>query len=392
MRSERQDLPTPDDASLNHSSIVLEELTKKIKSNEGWINFSDFMQFILYEPGLGYYSSGTRKLGVGGDFITAPEVSNLFGRCLANCIIKILQSCPKQMILEIGGGSGQLAFDILTQLDNRGFVPDQYYILEISADFKDRQQKLLQKLPSNLLEKVIWLDSLPKNLITGVILGNEVLDAMPCRRFRIQDEDVYEIGISCANQRLIEQDKLADEVIKKSVHKIEKELNRNFANGFVSEIRPDYRNWFSTISSSLVSGAMVFIDYGCSRGEYYSADRSTGTLVCHYQNTAHYDPLFLPGMQDLSAWVDFSLVANDGLEHGFKVETYTSHRDFLLSTGILDLVDQISDQNQRFKINHAMKQLLLPSQMGDTYKFMLLTKNCMIEESFMEARDFRYLL
>ena len=392
MRSERQDLPTPDDASLNHSSIVLEELAKKINTNEGWINFADFMQFILYEPGLGYYSSGTRKLGAGGDFTTAPEISNFFGACLADCMIKILHSCPKQMILEIGAGSGQLAFDILTRLDSRGFVPDQYYILELSADLKDRQQRLLAKLPNNLLEKVTWLDSLSENLITGVILGNEVLDAMPCRRFRIQDEDIYEIGISCTNQRLIEQDKLADEVIKGSVHKIEKMLNRKFANGFISEIRPDYKHWFTALSSSLVSGVIMFIDYGCSRGEYYSADRSTGTLVCHYQNTAHYDPLFLPGVQDLSAWVDFSLVADVGLEHGFEVETYTSHRDFLLSARILELVDEISDQNERFKINQAVKQLLLPSQMGDTFKFMLLSKDCMIEESFMDSRDFRYLL
>ena len=392
MRSERQDLPTPDEASLNHSSTVLEELAKKININEGWINFADFMQLILYEPGLGYYSSGTRKLGTGGDFTTAPEISNLFGACLADCMIKILHSCPEQMILEIGAGSGRLAFDILTRLDKQGFVPNQYYILELSADLKDRQQRLLAKLPNNLLEKVIWLDSLPENFITGIILGNEVLDAMPCRRFRIQDEEIYEIGISCTNQRLIEQDKLADEIIKDSVHKIEKELNRKFANGFISEIRPDYKHWFTTLSSSLVYGAIIFIDYGCSRGEYYSADRSTGTLVCHYQNTAHYDPLFLPGVQDLSAWVDFSLVADVGLEHGFKVESYTSHRDFLLSAGILKLVDQISDQNKRFKINQAVKQLLLPSQMGDTFKFMLLSKDCMIEESFMEARDFRYLL
>ena len=172
----------------------------------------------------------------------------------------------------------------------------------------------------------------------------------------------------------------------------ERELSRKFANGFVSEIRPDYRHWFSTISSSLDSGAIVFIDYGCSREEYYSADRSTGTLVCHYQNRAHYDPLFLPGVQDLSAWVDFSLVADVGLEHGFKIDSYTSHRDFLLSAGILELVDQISDQNKRFKTNQAVKQLLLPDQMGDTFKFMLLSKDCMIKESFMEARDFRYLL
>ena len=392
MRSERQDLPTPDDASLIHSSIVLEELAKKINTNEGWINFADFMQFILYEPGLGYYSSGTRKLGTGGDFTTAPEISNFFGACLADCMIKILHSCPEQMILEIGAGSGRLAFDILTRLDKQGFVPNQYYILELSADLKDRQQRLLAKLPNNLLEKVTWLDSLPENFITGIILGNEVLDAMPCRRFRIQDEEIYEIGISCTNQRLIEQDKLADKIIKDSVHKIEKELNRKFANGFISEIRPDYKHWFTTLSSSLVYGAIIFIDYGCSRGEYYSADRSTGTLVCHYQNTAHYDPLFLPGVQDLSAWVDFSLVADVGLKHGFKVESYTSHRDFLLSAGILKLVDQISDQNKRFKINQAVKQLLLPSQMGDTFKFMLLSKDCMIEESFMEAKDFRYLL
>ena len=136
----------------------------------------------------------------------------------------------------------------------------------------------------------------------------------------------------------------------------------------------------------------MFVDYGCSRGEYYSTDRATGTLVCHYQNTAHYDPLFLPGVQDLSAWVDFTLVADVGLYHRFKIDRYTSHRDFLLSAGIIELVDQISDHNQRYKINHAVKQLLLPGQMGDTFKFMLLSKDCMIEESFMEARDFRYLL
>ena len=184
---------------------MLEELAKKINRNDGWINFADFMQFILYEPGLGYYSSGTRKLGVGGDFTTAPEISSLFGACLADCVIKILQSCPKQMILEIGAGSGQLAFDILTRLDNRGFVPDQYYILELSADLRDRQQRLLAKLPNNLLEKVTWLDALPENFITGVIIGNEVLDSMPCQRFRIQNGKIYEIGISCANKILIEK-------------------------------------------------------------------------------------------------------------------------------------------------------------------------------------------
>ena len=296
------------------------------------------------------------------------------------------------MILEIGAGSGQLAFDILTRLVNQGFVLDQYYILELSADLKDQQQRLLAKLPNNLLEKITWLDTLPENFMTGVIIGNEVLDAMPCRRFKIQDGKIYEIGISYTNQILIEKHQLADKVIKDSVQRIEKELNSKFANGFVSEIRPDYRNWFSAISSSLVSGAIVFIDYGCSRKEYYSTDRSTGTLICHYQNMAHYDPLFLPGLQDLSAWVDFSLVADAGLEYGFEIDSYTSHRDFLLSAGILELVDEILDQNKRFKINQAVKQLLLPSQMGDTFKFMLLSKDCMIEESFMEVRDFRYLL
>ena len=392
MRSERKDLPTADNASLNHSSIVLKELTKKINTNGGWINFADFMQFILYEPGLGYYSSGTSKLGAGGDFTTAPEISNFFGVCLADYMIKILRNCPEQMILEIGAGSGQLAFDILNRLDNRGFIPDQYYILELSADLKDRQQRLLAKLPNNILKKVTWLDSLPVNFITGVIFGNEVLDAMPCRRFRIQDENIREIGVSCDNQQLIEQEKLADKHIKGSVRKIEKTLNRKFADGFVSEIRPDYKNWFTALSSSLVSGVIMFIDYGCSRKEYYSTDRFTGTLVCHYQNTAHYDPLFLPGVQDLSAWVDFSLVADVGLKNGFKVETYTSHRDFLLSAGILELVDEISDQNKRFEINQAVKQLLLPDQMGDTFKFMLLSKDCMIEKNCMEARDFRHLL
>ena len=153
MRTERQELPTPDDASLNHSSVVLDELAKNINKNKGWINFADFMQFILYKPGLGYYSSGTTKLGAGGDFTTAPEISDLFGACLADYMIKILHSYPKLMILEIGAGSGQLAFDILTRLDKQGFVTDQYYILEISADLKEKQQRLLEKLPKKPIEK-----------------------------------------------------------------------------------------------------------------------------------------------------------------------------------------------------------------------------------------------
>jgi len=391
LQSIKQQLPTPDDASLRHSSVLVEKLTERIKQKKGWISFADYMQFVLYEPGLGYYSAGTQKLGKGGDFTTAPEISDLFGISIADYLITVLDGLELPSILEIGAGSGQLALNILSQLETEEFKLEQYYILELSADLKERQQKLLSQLPGAATH-VTWLDSLPDNLITGAIIGNEVIDAIPFQRFKIAGRDIYELGVSSGSNQFYEQEQQASEVLTESVRSIEQKLGYQLPDQYQSEVRLHYEDWFMSVSAALTQGIMIFIDYGFSRSEYYLPSRSDGTLVCHYQNMAHYEPLLFPGLQDISAWVDFSLVADNALDQGCEVLGYTSQMEFLLSSGILGRIDAKHPQDERYNINQSLKQLLLPSQMGETFKCMLLSKNYNLGIDNLEAKDYRYML
>jgi len=391
LQSIKQQLPTPDDASLRHSSVLVEKLTERIKQKKGWISFADYMQFVLYEPGLGYYSAGTQKLGKGGDFTTAPEISDLFGISIADYLITVLDGLELPSILEIGAGSGQLALNILSQLETEEFKLEQYYILELSADLKERQQKLLSQLPGAATH-VTWLDSLPDNLITGAIIGNEVIDAIPFQRFKIAGKDIYELGVSSGSNQFYEQEQQASEVLTESVRSIEQKLGYQLPDQYQSEVRLHYEDWFMSVSAALTQGIMIFIDYGFSRSEYYLPSRSDGTLVCHYQNMAHYEPLLFPGLQDISAWVDFSLVADNALDQGCEVLGYTSQMEFLLSSGILGRIDAKHPQDERYNINQSLKQLLLPSQMGETFKCMLLSKNYNLGIDNLEAKDYRHML
>ena len=391
MQSIKQQLPTPDDASLRHSSVLVEKLTERIKQKKGWISFADYMQFVLYEPGLGYYSAGTQKLGKGGDFTTAPEISDLFGISIADYLITALDGLKSPSILEIGAGSGQLALNILSQLETEEFELEQYYILELSADLKERQQKLLSQLPG-VAAQVTWLDSLPDNLITGAIIGNEVIDAIPFQRFKIAGNDIYELGVSSGSNQFYEQEQQASEALIESVRSIEQKLGYQLPDQYQSEVRLNYEDWFRSVSAALTQGIMIFIDYGFCRSEYYSPSRSDGTLVCHYQNIAHYEPLLFPGLQDISAWVDFSLVADNALDQSCKVFGYTSQMEFLLSSGILGRVDAEHPQDEEYNINQSLKQLLLPSQMGEAFKCMLLSKNYNLGMDNLEAKDYRYML
>jgi SAM-dependent MidA family methyltransferase len=349
------------------------------------------MQFVLYEPGLGYYSAGTQKLGRGGDFTTAPEISDLFGISIADYLITALDGLKSPSILEIGAGSGQLALNILSQLETEEFELEQYYILELSADLIERQKKLLSQLPA-LAAKVTWLDSLPENLITGAIIGNEVIDAIPFQRFKITGKDIYELGVLSELNQLYEQEQQASETLTESVRSIEQKLGYHLPNQYQSEIRLNYADWFASVSAALFQGIMIFVDYGFSRSEYYSPSRSDGTLVCHYQNIAHYEPLLFPGLQDISAWVDFSLVADNALDQGCEVFGYTSQMEFLLSSGILGGIDTKHLQDEEYNINQSLKQLLLPSQMGEAFKCMLLSKNYNLGIDNLEAKDYRYML
>jgi len=380
-----------EDCSKSHSELVLENLDKEIKANQGWISFEDFFDFVMYKPGLGYYSAGAKKLGASGDFTTSPEISRLFGKTVSNQVLALLSNFESPSIIEIGAGSGRLAYDIITNLINSKMDFDKYYILEVSADFRERQKQELSLLPDHAFEKVIWLDSILETPIEGIVIGNEVIDALPFKRFTVVDHKIQEIGVSIKNGQLTESNRDADKRLAKEVRLIEKALNRDFEQNYTSEIRLSIGQWLKGISSMLKSGAILFIDYGYSRQEYYATDRKNGSMICHYRNTAHENPFLNLGVQDISASVEFTLLAEKALDEHLEVGLFTSQSDFLINGNILGELDKIEDDSLRIKLTQEIKQLLMPSQMGQTFKCMMLFKNTSLD-SFEGIRDLRHTL
>ena len=379
------------DHSQSHSELVLENLVEEIKANQGWISFEDFFDFVMYKPGLGYYSAGAKKLGASGDFTTSPEISRLFGKTISNQVIAFLNNFESPSIIEIGAGSGRLAYDIITNLINSKMDFDKYYILEVSADFRERQKQELSLLPDEAFEKVIWLDSILEAPVEGIVIGNEVIDALPFSRFKVIDNKVHEIGVSIKNGLLTESTRNAGKRLAEEVGLIEKALNRDFDQNYTSEIRLSIGQWLKGISSMLKSGAILFIDYGYSRQEYYAEDRKNGSMICHYRNTAHENPFLNLGVQDISASVEFTLLAEKALEEQLEVGLFTSQSDFLINGNILGELDKIEDESLRIQLTQEIKQLLMPSQMGQTFKCMMLFKNISLD-SFDGIRDLRHTL
>ena len=379
------------DHSQSHSELVLENLDKEIKANQGWISFEDFFDFVMYKPGLGYYSAGAKKLGASGDFTTSPEISRLFGKTVSNQVLALLSNFESPSIIEIGAGSGRLAYDIIANLINSKMDFDKYYILEVSADFRERQKQELSLLPDEAFEKVIWLDSILETPIEGIIIGNEVIDALPFKRFTVVDHKIQEIGVSIKNGQLTESTKDAGKTLAEEVRLIEKSLNRDFEQNYTSEIRLNIGQWLKGVSSMLKSGAILFIDYGYSRQEYYAEDRKNGSMICHYMNTAHENPFLNLGVQDISASVEFTLLAEKALEEHLEVGLFTSQSDFLINGNILGELDKIEDDSLRIQLTQEIKQLLMPSQMGQTFKCMMLYKNISLD-SFEGIRDLRHTL
>ena len=379
------------DPSLDHSLLVREQLIQHINTRDGWISFEEFIDFVMYKPGLGYYSAGAEKIGHSGDFTTAPEISKLFGMALANQITPILDHYQSPSIIEIGAGTGKLAFDIMTQLNDYQVNFDRYYILELSADLKQRQQSMLSHLPTKTLNKIVWLDSIPMDSIDGVIIANEVIDALPFTRFKTQNGQVYELGISVEDNQLIEQPRLADEILSNTVDSIAKEIGMTFQDGYTSEIRINFGSWFRTIESMLSSGSIFFVDYGYSRQEYYDEERTNGSMICHYRNVAHENPLSNLGIQDISASVDFSQLADVALQRNIEVGFFTSQADFLINAEILGVIESVIDEGLKMRLTQEVKQLLLPNQMGEVFKCMLLNKN-INPDNFDGIKDLRHTL
>ena len=379
------ELPEPDSVAWAHSLRLAEMIRQRISQAEGAIPFHEFMQLALHAPGLGYYSAGSRKFGVEGDFITAPEASPLFARCLARAIQPVLERLPQRQLLEVGAGSGVMAAGILQELTALHSPPDSYAILELSADLKQRQAVTLQ----SFAERVSWQDSLPEKF-SGIVLANELLDAMPVHRVIWHQGELQECYVACDQDRFIWQaGPLSDPRLQPRFDEIIAQLGELPA-GYVTEINLAAEDWIKTLGTQLQQGMLLLIDYGFARHEFYHPQRLQGTLMCHYRHRAHDDPLVLVGLQDITAHVDFTAMADSALEAGLQVAGYTTQAHFLLGSGLTELVAQNGgDTAQQLELANQIKRLTLPQEMGELFKVMALTSNLQINMPGFRLRDLR---
>ena len=375
-----KNLPLPDEAMLAHSQRVSAYLQNVIDQAGGGIPFEQFMQLALYAPGLGYYSAGARKFGEAGDFVTAPEISPLFSHCLALNIQQVLNTIEGASILEIGAGSGAMACDILHILEQQGTLPEYYYILELSADLKARQQACIEASLPHLMEKIQWLEQLPESGFRGVVVGNEVVDAMPVHLFRMeQAQRISEVYVEWQNDVFAySYREINNGVLFEAIEELKENLDPDtLYPGYVSEVNLQSRAWMKSLASMLERGVLLLIDYGFPSREYYHHDRSMGTLMCHYRHHSHENPLLLVGLQDITAHVDFSSLAASAQNAGMDLIGYTSQANFLLASGLDNVVAQ-SDPNdikRHLALVQQVKKLVMPNEMGELFKAIGWAKN-----------------
>lgn len=351
-------------------------LREEIRAHGGWIPFSRFMDRALYEPGLGYYAAGARKFGAAGDFVTAPEISGLFGACVARSIAETLLQTGGN-VLELGPGSGKLAADILTTLDAAGALPGKYLLLEVSADLRERQQQRLAELPAHLFARCEWLDSLPHSFV-GAIVANEVLDVLPVSLVRYDQDRLHERGVSLQGDDFVWEDmpKLPADV-QAMVDKANRDVFANTPPAeYLTEFAPQVPALVTAVANCLQQGVMVWIDYGFRRAEYYHPTRTTGTLMCHYRHHAHTDPFFYPGLQDITAHVDFSAVAEAAIGAGAELIGYTTQANFLLAAGVTDLLagHDPRDAARYLPLTNQLQRLVSPAEMGELFKVIGFAK------------------
>ncbi len=355
-----------------HSRKVAALIRERIRAAGGWLSFEEFMALALYAPGLGYYSAGSLKIGPGGDFVTAPEVSDLFSRCLAGQCAQVLAGGGQ--ILELGAGTGRMAAAVLMALSERGVLPERYAILEVSADLRDRQRAALGRLAAELRDRVEWLDRLPERPLAGIILANEVLDALPCRRFVVAEEGVRELGVAVQGEAIVEREGPAQSALADACASLMNELPEPLPSGYVSEICLHAAPWLTGIADCLERGVMLLFDYGLPRSHYYHPQRGTGTLRCYFKQRVHDNPYVNLGVQDITAWVDFTRVAEAAVDCGLDVSGFVTQAAFLLGTGVEGLVGEEADPVQHARLAGEARRLLLPGEMGEAFKVMALTR------------------
>jgi SAM-dependent MidA family methyltransferase len=362
-------LPEPDAESTAHSRRVAEYIRERITEGSGSISFAEFMQHALYAPGLGYYVSGTRKFGEGGDFVTAPEISPLFGKILAIQTAAVLQQLEARQIFELGAGSGALAATMLGKLAQIDALPDRYYILEVSADLRQRQQERLEQEIPGHATRVEWLSELPQDF-SGVIVANEVADAIPVERFARSGGVLKQYRVSDERGKFCWHQADAPEQLLHAIQSVEEELGWQFPDDYRSEICLALTAWIRDLVGCLHEGHIFLFDYGVSRREYYAPDRNDGWLRCYFRHHAHNDPLILPGIQDLTASVDFSALASAAVEAGATITGFVTQAHFLLNGGLQDeLADFVSlPIEEQVELSRQAKLLTLPAEMGENVK------------------------
>jgi SAM-dependent MidA family methyltransferase len=358
-------------AAKEHSVLAVAKIKHHIAAAGGWISFEKFMDLALYAPGVGYYSGGARKLGIDGDFTTAPEVSSLFGRCVALQCAEVFRALRAPSILEIGAGSGRLAADVLARLEELQQLPENYWILEISADLRDRQRTILKERVPHLLERVAWLDVPTEKPFEGIILANEVLDALPVARFRWHAHGVQELGVAMDAGHFVWDPRPANPAMAQVCRRLH-ETAGGWDEGYVSEYCPRMPAWTHAVTHALHAGAVLWFDYGLPQAQYYLPERHDGTLVCHFRHRLNTDPFANVGLQDITAWVDFTAVA-EGLRHGeFELGGFTTQAHFLAGVGIDQEMRLAAgdDENSFARLANQARRLMLPGEMGERFKAM----------------------
>ncbi len=373
MQKQTAALPRPDDASYEHSKQVADHICAKIKgAARKCIPFDAFMHEALYAPGLGYYVSGNTKFGAAGDFITAPLVSSLFGQTLAQQFVELQDEITNASILELGAGTGKLATDILQTLAKQKTLPKAYLILEVSAELKQRQKSLIETLCPELLSIVQWIKALP-DVFEGLIVANEVLDAMPCKRFQIQAGQAkeYYVGIDDTQNEFVWCLQNADTDVKKAIEALEICARENYS----SEINFYHSGFIRSLNDCLKQGLILLIDYGYPSAEYYHPERNQGTLKCFFRHHQHNNPLILTGIQDITAHVNFTAIAQVASECELEIEGYLTQGAYLLNLGIEKAVHCIDNEVDFINAVQKMKTLTLPNEMGELFKVMALSRN-----------------
>jgi SAM-dependent MidA family methyltransferase len=378
------------EAAERHCGRVREHLQQLIAVADGFLTFERFMAAALYAPGLGYYSGGAEKLGAGGDFITAPELSRLFGACVAVQCAQILPHLDSGVILEVGAGTGRLAADVLTRLDQAHQLPAQYRILEVSADLRDRQRRFLAQSAPKYLDLIRWIDTPPEEAYEGIVIANEVLDALPAARFRWYPDRVEELGVQYREQQLVAAARPAPAIITEDCRKLERDAG-GWDSGYVSEYCPQLIDWTRAVTRSLSRGAALWIDYGLPRAQYYLRERHEGTLLCHFRHRAHDDPFFCPGLQDITAWVDFTRLAEASRECGFDLAGFTTQAHFLAGCGIDQEMHRLAGDDQKAfaRLASEARRLMLPGEMGERFKVMGWLRGLDLPLTGFSLRDLR---